>query len=46
MLNVAKSNTHASNDWIRAVRLLKAGKLEEFKKMDDTSMWRKFMYDE
>ncbi|MFC2111194.1 hypothetical protein ACFLQ5_01945 [Bacteroidota bacterium] len=33
-------STAASDDWIRAARLKKAGKLDELKKMEDTPMWR------
>jgi hypothetical protein len=33
-------SARASNaDWIRAARLLKAGKLDEFEKLDETQMY-------
>jgi hypothetical protein len=33
------ASTAANDDWIRAARLLKAGKMAEFKKMDETPMF-------
>lgn len=34
------SDTQANDDWIRAARLKKQGKLEELKKMEETPMVR------
>jgi len=33
------ASTAANDDWIRAGRLLKEGKLDELKAMDETSMY-------
>ena len=34
------SCTEANDDWIRAARLLKAGKMKEFDKMNNTPMYK------